>query len=600
MAKIIYHLDDNSTARAIFAKLLLFQKILPDCDLRHYFSVATLIKDLEAKTEERPWMIFTDLNLPGETGIDLMSHIRRNPKQHYIPIVPVSSEADQKSKEEANQFGAFGFIEKPVTVEALGQMITKRLEYSLQEEDFVQLAADFAEKAGKRVLEVRRLILPLDAKKIKMMTFLLHTLKGEAQSLLFCTLAHFAHRAETLMSAIDQYQAYSFGRSEQLVIAILDFFIAQLRKIKSKELLDLPSGQLLTDFDEVQIGIRTAFEISQTHTRLVVPVKSGEALPTVEMSRAPHAYPPYPAKKSASLIALGVELDPLVLERNTGHPISAALGSGGFEHDLETEDNIEISLNRLDDLQGSIKKILMKTVQMNSQVIDLKKEFPDQAFPLQLEESIQGLSDEALELINNLFAILTVPASHLEPFFKQTVASVSRILGKPMVGKVQIDSALELDKAMAETLKYAIIHLVRNSVDHGIESADERKANGKAASGEIQLKIQTVRRQQVLATVEDDGRGLDLDQIRRKAIELKLKNFAELELMSNQDIGMLIFLDGFSTKGQVTQISGRGVGLSAIIKMVSAKKGTVSVEFTQGKGTVFKIQLPRLLKLIGS
>ncbi len=156
---------------------------------------------------------------------------------------------------------------------------------------------------------------------------------------------------------------------------------------------------------------------------------------------------------------------------------------------------------------------------------------------------------------------------------------------------------IELDRTVLERITDPLVHLLRNAVDHGIEPIEERKEKGKTPTGTIKLAA-TQKEENVVIEISDDGSGLDLEKIKEKAIEKGLATEEELEEMSDEDIYMFIFNSHFSTKDQVTKVSGRGVGMEVVKKTMDSLGGEVSVESTIDEGTTFRMTLPPSVAIV--
>lgn len=154
----------------------------------------------------------------------------------------------------------------------------------------------------------------------------------------------------------------------------------------------------------------------------------------------------------------------------------------------------------------------------------------------------------------------------------------------------------EVDKNIIEHISDPLIHLIRNAIDHGIESSREREEKGKRKIGSICLEAKNAG-SDVWITVKDDGRGLDKDKILKKAYEKGITNKPESEL-TEREIFSFILLPGFSTSENVTEFSGRGVGMDVVVKNITKIGGTVSVDSVAGKGTTITIKIPLTLAII--
>src|SRR5207244_9381514 len=155
----------------------------------------------------------------------------------------------------------------------------------------------------------------------------------------------------------------------------------------------------------------------------------------------------------------------------------------------------------------------------------------------------------------------------------------------------------DLDKGILDALAEPLMHLVRNSVDHGIEPADERLTAGKPARGTIYLNAYH-QGTQVVIEVRDDGRGIDLARLRARAVETKLFRSEEAQRLSEQDALNLIFESGLSTASEVTEVSGRGIGMDVVRTVLDRLKGTVQVSSKKGHGSTFQLRAPLTLASI--
>ncbi len=206
----------------------------------------------------------------------------------------------------------------------------------------------------------------------------------------------------------------------------------------------------------------------------------------------------------------------------------------------------------------------------------------------------QNLGRITSELQEGVMRIRMVPISQIFSRFPRLVRDLSRSLDKK-VNLVIEGEETELDKAVIEDLLDPLMHSVRNALDHGIEGAEERKAAGKPEEGTVMLRASN-EGNMILIEISDDGKGIDVDAVRAKALERGLihpdKILTELESFN------LIFDPGFSTASTITNISGRGVGLDVVKRQIEKLNGTVTVSSQRGKGSKFTIKLPLTLAII--
>jgi two-component system chemotaxis sensor kinase CheA len=197
------------------------------------------------------------------------------------------------------------------------------------------------------------------------------------------------------------------------------------------------------------------------------------------------------------------------------------------------------------------------------------------------------LETVANELESGIHSLRLLPFSTIFNLFPRTVRDLAKQQGKD-VNLLLEGGDNTVDKQILEEMKDPLLHLLRNAIDHGIETPQERQHLGKPASATIRLRGYQVG-STVSIEVIDDGRGLDVEAIKRSAVRRGVRTEEELTKMSTAEIQALIFAAGFSTRTAVTEISGRGVGLDVVRANVERLKGNIQVEFTPGKGCLFRI-----------
>ncbi len=333
-----------------------------------------------------------------------------------------------------------------------------------------------------------------------------------------------------------------FLKSEQSFQELHDFFM-QTVFLKELELAELEDGQI---FEQLAAPKRTVVEES--------PIK----VPRVQIQEQP-------GKEEA-------ERDRGQAESHTAHPsiISVQVAK----------------LDKLMDLMGEIV-IAEAMVTQNPDLQDLKLDNFQKA-SRQLRKIIGEMQDMVM-------SIRMVPLSATFQKMHRIVRDMSKKLDKD----IQLDligEETEVDKNIIEHISDPLMHLVRNSIDHGIEDSGERTANGKPQTGTVVLEAKNAG-SDVLVTVKDDGKGLNKNKILQKARENGLLNKPENE-MTDKEIHSLILLPGFSTKDNVTEFSGRGVGMDVVTKNLEVVGGSVSVDSTEGAGTTTTLKIPLTLAII--
>jgi two-component system chemotaxis sensor kinase CheA len=213
-----------------------------------------------------------------------------------------------------------------------------------------------------------------------------------------------------------------------------------------------------------------------------------------------------------------------------------------------------------------------------------------------LSETITHVGRITDQLQTEVMGIRMLPISNVFNKYPRMVRDLSHRANK-QVNLVIRGEDTELDRSLIEAINDPLIHLLRNCIDHGIEAPDERLARGKPAAGALLL---TARHEQgrIIITAEDDGGGIDVERVKAKAIERGLISEKEAAILSHDEAVELIFVSGLSTAKEITDISGRGVGLDIVRNNIERLNGAISVETHPGQGTLFQINLPLTLAII--
>src|SRR5690606_23282805 len=214
----------------------------------------------------------------------------------------------------------------------------------------------------------------------------------------------------------------------------------------------------------------------------------------------------------------------------------------------------------------------------------------------ELTETVEKISRVTSNLQTNILNIRMVPIETVFNRFPKMIRQLARDLGKKIRLHI-VGQDTELDRTVIDEIGDPLIHLLRNSADHGIEMPEERKVLGKPEEGKILLKAYHSGNQ-VFIEVEDDGAGIDRDKVLQKALEKGIVSHEESSQLTDQEIYELIFASGFSTAEKVSDISGRGVGLDVVKNTIESLGGIITVSSEPKKGTKFLIQLPLTLSII--
>ena len=283
------------------------------------------------------------------------------------------------------------------------------------------------------------------------------------------------------------------------------------------------------------------------------------------------------------------------------------LGEIVLEHGMTRQDVVEAALEKQRqgrDAKGQESRLLKVDSEKLDQLINLVGELvisgaaaSEQAQHLgnlAMQETTSNISRLVEEIRDSALQLRMVQIGETFRRFNRVVRDVSRELGKE-IELVISGAEAELDKTVVDKIGDPLTHLVRNAIDHGIESSEIRAARGKTARGTVRLNAYHDSGN-IVIEVSDDGRGLDRDRILAKGVEKGL--VAAGQTLSDQEVYQLIFEPGFSTAAKVTNLSGRGVGMDVVRRNIESLRGTVEVSSREGRGSTFSIRLPLTLAII--
>ncbi|MBL7072630.1 MAG: response regulator [Candidatus Omnitrophica bacterium] len=303
------------------------------------------------------------------------------------------------------------------------------------------------------------------------------------------------------------------------------------------------------------------------------------------------------------------EIDKMFSGKAAGSKAKTALPARAVSLDVQEaklDRSIRVNTDRLNKLINLSGELVVSKIRMNELVSNLIEKTDSERdrfagigdLTKDLKEVCGNIDVSAANIQTEIMNVRMVPVSHLFNVFPRAMRDLAHQKGKDIEFDV-IGGDTELDKGILDEMKSPIMHLLRNSVDHGIESAKERKRAKKPRSGRISLKAYQ-KGSQVIIEVSDDGRGIDPVKVKEQAKAKGIVLPERIDEMIDAQIVQLIFSPGFSTKNNVSEVSGRGVGLDVVHEKAAALKGIVEVSSKVGEGTTFIIKLPLTLAVTES
>ncbi|WP_139451746.1 chemotaxis protein CheW [Campylobacter armoricus] len=272
--------------------------------------------------------------------------------------------------------------------------------------------------------------------------------------------------------------------------------------------------------------------------------------------------------------------------------------AGGGSSGANMDQTIRVEVKRLDHLMNLIGELVLGKNRLLKIYDDVEERYDGEKFLEELNQVVSQLSIVTTDIQLAVMKTRMQPIAKVFNKFPRVVRDLGRELGKQMELEISGEET-ELDKSIVEEIGDPIMHMIRNSCDHGIEDPATRVANGKPEKGTVNLKAYN-EGNHIVVEIADDGKGLDADVLKAKAMEKNLITEREADQMSDKEAFALIFKPGFSTAKKITNVSGRGVGMDVVKTNIEKLNGVIEIDSEFGKGTVMKLKIPLTLAIIQS
>ena len=263
---------------------------------------------------------------------------------------------------------------------------------------------------------------------------------------------------------------------------------------------------------------------------------------------------------------------------------------------VAVEPTVRVDVKRLDHLMNLIGELVLGKNRLIRIYGDVEERYDGEKFLEELNQVVSSISTVTTDLQLAVMKTRMLPVGKVFSKFPRMVRDLSRELGKN-IDLIISGEETELDKSIVEEIGDPLIHIIRNSCDHGIEVPDVRKANGKSEVGKVELKAYN-EGNHIVIEIKDDGKGLDVEMLKKKAIEKGLINERDAENMSEKEAFGIIFRPGFSTAASITNVSGRGVGMDVVKTNVEKLNGIIEIDSEVGVGTTQKLKIPLTLAIM--
>ncbi|HKY35245.1 MAG TPA: response regulator [Polyangiaceae bacterium] len=400
----------------------------------------------------------------------------------------------------------------------------------------------------------------------------LHTLKGGSAFAGLTKMNRVAHKAEDLIGVLREGRRLVDRAIVDVLLEALDALRAIVARARTSSPIDLDVRPLLARLE---------------NPNLVPPP------PSPSRSPAPSGTGTFTGTGAVPAAAqtLRIEFEKVDHLLNLVGEVVLARGRLTTASDVQTTILREV---------GAVRKRLGTAHGLNGTAIQLNEELERLERVLretfgEVEMGLGGLGIAVGQLRDTVMKLRMVPIARLFTKYQRTVRELGSKLGKQISVEL-VGAETELDKVLVERLEDPLLHLVRNAADHGVEPPDERERAGKPRAGLVVLSA-SQSGGQIVVSIRDDGRGLDPNKLKRKAVEKGLLTTEEAEAMDAEQAYQLIFRAGFSTAERISDVSGRGVGLDVVREAIARLKGDVRIASQLGRGTTLELSLPLTLAI---
>lgn len=507
-------------------------------------------------------------------------------------------------------------------------------------DEFVVEAQEHIEQLETKLLELEKD--PQNPDLINAAFRSMHTLKGGAGFLGLTAIVETAHKAEDLLGKIKEGKLKFNQQISEALLKTVDFIkeaikfyedgetveppkdlITQLIKLQNDQVEELQEEENMLDYLLQKHGLghlkgKSVEDILEELVLLPPHKRPQEIVDYIDLmvsgGQPPVSYSDIVQKVEEEaaqqmLQMIEEEIVKKELQENTKEDIQEpekpqpqqqkAVDQLKKESKKEEEERVlRIDVQKIENLMNLVGELVLDRNRLIRTVAELTQNTP----PNKYTEEIESIASSIDKIVGDLqLAVMKTrmqPVKRLFQKFSRVVRDLSKVVNKEVELVIQGEDT-EMDKSILEKLEEPLVHLVRNSLDHGLETPEERRVLGKQPVGKLILRAY-YQGDRVYLEVEDDGRGIDPAKVAQKAIEKGIVTKEQLEKMTEKDILRLVFIPGFSTKEQVSEISGRGVGMDAVMNTVLNFRGTIDIWSEKGKGTKISMAFPLTVGIIRS
>lgn len=404
-------------------------------------------------------------------------------------------------------------------------------------------------------------------------------------------------KAEAVVSPVQEEEEADYsGMSEAEVEAEIERLIAVRQAEDAAKRANKTSTPPMPEEEEPDYSGMSEEEVEAEIERLIAVRQAEDAAKRAQKSAQPEEPKAEAAPAPVVHAAPKPQNEPVAVKAAPAPRKAEPKEEGENRGSAAVEQTIRVDVKRLDHLMNLIGELVLgknRLIKIND---DVEERYEGEAFLEELNQVVSIVSLVTTDLQIAVMKTRMLPIGKVFNKFPRMIRDLSRELNKKIELEITGEET-ELDKSIVEEIGDPLVHIIRNSCDHGIETPDIRLASGKEESGTIHLKAYHEGNHIVIQII-DDGKGLDAEMLKQKSIEKGIITEKEADLMSEKEAFGLIFRPGFSTAAQVTSVSGRGVGMDVVKTNIEKLNGMIDIDSEVGKGTSMKLKIPLTLAII--
>jgi len=465
-------------------------------------------------------------------------------------------------------------------------------------EGFLTETTELLEKLDDDLVALEKT--PSDTDLLNQIFRSIHTVKGASSFLGFDLLVRVTHKTEDVLNRLRKGELLVTPEIMDVVLEATDLVKTLVADIKGGDIVDREIDETVNKLIPLlseqaqQPPAEPAAEPTNVGAGIEPPAAAAPSASSEPTSAAgqPSAQPESPTPTSP--LPPAVSAAPAVKK---AAPPKPADNKGG--DDLSDSSTVRVDVKRLDGLMNQVGELVLERNRMIQLNQDLQGGSSDHIlFGEEFGKLTKRMNFVTSELQMQVLKMRMIPVEKVFKKFPRIVRSLSRDLGKEVDLQI-FGEETELDRSVVDEIGDPLIHLIRNAMDHGLETPEERLAAGKPRTGTLVLAA-VHEGNSIIISIKDDGRGIDTERVGRKAIEKGLISEEQLTAMSQREMFDLIFLPGFSTKDKASDLSGRGVGMDVVKTNIKKLNGLIEIKSEKGLGSEFILRLPLTLAIIQS